>query len=89
MDKFLLFLCGEAVQNMCANRGIACDSLSTSNSQAVPQHTIYTQYRRSSTVYPSFISAYFSPFKIAILPLLNTSFTHFPHPLLLLQRNEN
>ena len=88
MGKLIPLTCGFIVKNLFTKDGISCDSLSTEQYITIPKTNISTRHfpqtHFSFTKHPHCLSPVF----LALPPLMNTLFTQFPHPLLLLQRNK-
>lgn len=88
MGSRLFSACGFGVKNLFTTLGKTCDRLSTTI------HTSYTESSLSTYIFPQTHISFtthphqLSPVFLSNLPLMNTTFTQFPHPLLLLQRNK-
>ena len=83
MHNSLLRACGKSVQSLRIHYGKICQQTSTTVNIANPNNLlacVYTLLIR--TIVPTSSLVISTP-KFANSPLLNTTFTHFPHPLLL------
>jgi len=83
MPNTLLKACGKSVQSLRIHYGKICQQMSTTVNTADSNNSLACAYtlliRTIVPISPLVIS---TP-KFANSPLLNTTFTHFPHPLLL------
>lgn len=83
MPNTLLTACGKSVQSLRIHYGKICQQTSTLVNIADLSHLLTCVYALLiRTIVPTSPLAISTP-KFANSPLLNTTFTHFPHPLLL------
>lgn len=88
MLKSASFACGMYVHNLFIRSRITCVSISTSNYAYELRCFIYTQILSKTHILFTSKTHRLSPAYSGVSPLMNTLFTQFPHPLLLLERNE-